>query len=178
MHRLFAKPTPPPQVLDPLAVLRGSMIPPRPFEAGEVVPDIWWHIDPSIEALGTWESPRDRMLEVTTTLTTPGHFCALHLRVPFNPGDYAYFGFVARTASDRALTTRVCLRTGTDTGHHDLFFPRDILSQQGQTDHIDMLAPAQIPDLPRYAPWRELILFLPSRRSLTWGLHDLRLIAL
>jgi len=179
MRRLFAKTPPPaPPRPDPLGLLRDQDIAPRAFGPGEVVPGLWWHLDPDMQASGTWSSPPARMLEVEAVLTTPGAFCALHLSLDINPAACAYFGLVARTAADRAMVSRVCLRSGTEDGFHDQFFARDILSQPGQSDHIDMLVPAHCPDMSRDATWHELVLFLPSRQSLSWALHDLRLIAL
>lgn len=174
MRRLFAKPAPP----APLDVLRDTVITPRPFVAGEVVTDIWFHTDPAWQGQGTWASPRGRMLEVEVDVTTPGAWCALHLRLDLRPADHSYLGLIARTAADRAMITRVCLRAGHAEGFHDHFLPRDILSQPGASDHIDMMVPAQCPDLPRDAQWHELILFLPSRHSFAWGLHDLRVFGL
>lgn len=177
MRRLFAKSPPPPP--DPLKVLREAVLPSRPLGAGEVVPDIWFHHDPAMEISGTWESPRGRMLEVRAEVTGPGGWFALHLRLGFDPASCAYLGLIARTAADRAMVSRVCLRSGLgDGGFHDTFLPRDLLSQPGASEHIDMLVPPHCPDLPRGAAWHELILFLPSRHSFAWGLQDLRVFAL
>lgn len=179
MRRLFAKPPQPPAPRpDPLVALRDQSLAVRPFGPGNLVEGLWWHLDPAMDITGTWSSPMGRMIELDTTLTTPGGWCALHLRLSINPAVCAYIGFVARTAAAHAMVTRACLRSGGEGGFHDQFFARDILSQPGQSDHIDMLVPAHCPDMPRDADWHELVLFLPANRSLTWALHDLRLIAL
>jgi hypothetical protein len=176
MRRLFAKA--PPRHPDPLQGLRDASLAPQPLGGGEVVEDIWFHIDPKAELRGTWSSPRGRMLELETKLATPGDWCALHLRLDLDVAACAYVGLVARTVAAQSLVTRACLRSGIEDGFHDQFFARQILSQPGQSDHIDMLAPAQCPDMPACALWHEFILFLPPNRSISWALHDLRLIVL
>lgn len=166
-------------LMAPLEVLRAQSVASTPLDNTELVPDLWWHRDMAGDLSGQWRSPRGRLLELDTQVSDPGGFLALHLRLPpFDIMACNWFGFVARTNAASAMITRVCLRSGTGEGFHDQFFARHILSQPGASDHHDLLVPAQCPDLPRAAPWREFILFLPPNRALAWALQDLRLIVL
>jgi len=164
----------------PLADLRAASVTDTALDHADIAPQIWWHMDVEAEVAGTWRSPRGRLLEIETQVTTPGGFLALHLRLPmFDLMGCDWFGFVGRTAAAQATVTRACLRSGrADGSFQDQFFARHILSQSAASDHHDFLVPAQCPDLAPNAPWREFVLFLPSTRSITWALHDLRLITL
>jgi hypothetical protein len=163
----------------PLAALRATVLSPAPL--GPVVPGLAFHADPQAGLSGHWHSPRGRLLEVETTVTRPGRWLGLHLALP-DLADLAplvWLGLAARSGAGHAMALRVCLRSGLpEGGFHDQFFDRHLLSQPAETDHLDMIAPARLPDLPPKAPWRELILFLPPGESLRWSLHDLRLFAL
>lgn len=150
--------------------------------SARLVPGVTLHLDPAAEARGRWSSPEGRLIELHTTLTRPGAWFGLHLALPANlpPLDrIAWIGVAARTGAGRGVGVRVCLRSGLPPGgFHDCFFPRLLLSQGRVGDHLDMIAPARLPDLPRTAPWRELVLFLPPAEGLDWALHDLRVFAL
>lgn len=179
MRRFFAKPAPEPAPPpEPLPRLRAEARSAVSLAPGDLSPGLWWHLDSSAGLTGTWSSPRGRLVELETEVTAPAAFLALHLSLP-EPDlhRHAWVGLVARTAAAEATTIRPCIRSGlSDGGFHDLFLPRQILSQSTPTDHHDLIAPAHTPDLPRAAPWRELILFLPSRRPVRWVLHDLRVL--
>lgn len=163
----------------PLETLRGSQ------HAGGVLDDVTALVpglslrrDPEGAISGNWRSPARRLLDLETQVTRPGAWLALHLSLPLTDlRGVAWFGLVARSAADRALVVRPCLRSGHATGgFHDQFFARHMLSQPAETDHHDLIAPDRIPGLPMVAPWRELILFLPPAHGIRWALHDLRLV--
>lgn len=145
-------------------------------------PGVTLRLDPAARASGHWSSPAGRLIELHTTLTTPGAWFGLHIGLPpdLPPLDQiTWIGIVARSNAVRALGVRVCLRSGLPGGgFQDSFFPHHILSQGRLSDHHDLLAPAHLPDLPRTAPWRELVLFLPPAEGIDWALHDLRIFAL
>lgn len=179
----------------PLDALRAMVLP----EAGldtPLPPGLALQADPAAGMAGRWQSPRGRLLELEALPEAPGRWFGLHLALPSAlwPDDRAeergpgepppepppgWIGFAARTAAGSVLGLRACLRSGLpEGGFHDAFFDRPITSEPAETDHLDMMAPDRRPDLPRRAPWREFILFLPPDRGLAWALHDLRLFRL
>jgi len=160
----------------------GETVPRVPGVADALVisPGVVLRIDPAARIGLTWSSPRARLLELRTTVTTPGDWLGLHVALPpLDLGGVAWFGFVARSAAATALVARACLRSGLpEGGFSDAFFDRHLLSQPGETDHADVMAPDRRPDLPARAPWRDFVLFLPSTHDIAWALHDLRLVRL
>ena len=186
----------------PLVALRDQAVALRPLTGPVLAPGIALHIDPAAQIAVTWASPRARLLEVQTRVTTPGAWLGLHIALP--PLDLRaveWLGFAARSAAATALVARVALRSGLPEengggtaggigggtrggtgggeaggGFCDAFFDRYLLSQPTLGEHHDMLAPPRRPDLPPRAPWRELVLFLPPGHDIAWALHDLRLV--
>lgn len=146
-------------------------------------PGVTLHLDPGADLTGTWSSPAGRLIEMHTAVTRPGAWFGLHIGLPAEAADLGprrWIGIVARTSALRAMAIRVALRSGLETGggFQDSFLPRHILSQPRQSDHHDILCPADLPDLPSRAPWREVVLFLPPATPVDWVLHDLRILAL
>jgi hypothetical protein len=164
----------------PLAALRASVIAARPLGDGRLAPGIDLRIDPAAQVAGHWSSPRGRLLELQTEVAVSGDWIGLHLALPpLDLTGVAWLGLALRSAGGSALVVRACLRSGlAGGGFRDDFLDRHILSQPGETDHVDMLAPDRRPGLPLRAPWREVVLFLPPAHSVTWALHDLRLFRL
>lgn len=166
----------------PLTALRRRAVGPQTLDAADsaraIAPGIACHVDPAARIGLHWSSPRGRLLDIRTAVATPGGWLGLHVALPpLDLSRTAWFGFVTRTAAGAALAARACLRSGDGAGgFSDAFFDRHVLSQPGETDHVDMLAPVRRPDLPPQAPWREFILFLPPTHDVDWALHDLRLV--
>ena len=71
-------------------------------------------------------------------------------------------GFAARIAAPEILVARACLRSGTEEGFVDCFFDKHLLFRPEEASHVDALPVHHRADLPLRAPWRELILFLPT----------------
>ena len=154
---------------------------PRPLDlpGTEMAPGVWLYTDPEADLSGEWASPRGRLCEIGITLARPGRWLGLHVALPpFEADAVTWLGFALRVHAARALALRPCLRSGTEEGFVDTFFDRHALARTAETDHQAFLAPDRHPDLPATAPWRELILFLPSGESLSLALHDLRIFAL
>ncbi|SMY09239.1 hypothetical protein LOM8899_03404 [Flavimaricola marinus] len=147
-----------------------------------LAPGVMLHLDPEARFSGTWSSPDGRLVEMHTEATRPGAWFGLHIALPGEAADLGHvrwIGIVARTSALHAAAIRVGLRSGlAEGGFQDSFFGRHILSQPRQSDHHDLLCPADLPDLPQRADWRELVLFLPPAAPLDWVLHDLRIYAL
>jgi hypothetical protein len=148
----------------------------------DLCPGVMLHLDPEAALTGRWSSPAGRLVEMHTEVTRPGAWFGLHIRLPEAAADLEgrrWIGIVARTSAGRAMAIRVALRSGLEAGgFQDSFLPRHILSQPRQSDHHDLLCPADLPDLPQRAPWREVVLFLPPAAPMAWVLHDLRILAL
>jgi hypothetical protein len=155
--------------------LRRANLPERPLfdplPGGPVI-----HADPGLAVAGTWASPTARIITIATTITTPGGWLALHLPLPADWPAATWVTLIARTSAATATLIRPCLRSGRPDGFHDTFFPRAILAQGRESDHLDLITLAQHPDLTAPAPWRDLILFLPPATDAHVALHDLRLI--
>jgi hypothetical protein len=135
--------------------------------------------DPAGKYIGTWSSPRGRLLEIDITPQHPGAWLGLHVPWPLpDLSALGWIGFAARSNAQSIMATRACLRSGTDSGFHDQFFAVDIISDSAATDHFDLMSPQHLSDLPPQAPWRELVFFLPPAKPFRWALQDLRLIAL
>lgn len=150
--------------------------------SADLAPGVGLHLDPAARMTGTWSSPEGRLLEIATRVETPGAWFGLHIGLPdavTDLGGVRWIGIVARTSALRGMAIRVGFRSGLlEGGFQDSFFGRHIFSQPRQSDHHDLLCPEDLPDLPRRAAWRELILFLPPAAPIDWALHDLRIIAL
>lgn len=147
-----------------------------------LAPGITLHLDPDARMTGQWSSPDGRLIEIQTKVTQPGAWFGLHIGLPDAALDLTalrWIGVTARTSAQRGVGVRVALRSGhAGGGFQDDFFGRHMLSQARQSDHQDLLCPADLPDLPTTAPWRELVLFLPPAAPLHWALHDLRIFGL
>jgi hypothetical protein len=122
-----------------------------------------------------WSSPRGRLLELSTTVTTPGKWLLLRLTLDLpDLTDCAGLGFWLRSAADPALVMQALLRSGTPDGHIDCVFDRDILSHAASSDHSALMLTDRTPDLPRQAPWRMFELLLPPWRPVTLAIDALR----
>jgi hypothetical protein len=163
----------------PLDQLREGAFLPQDMLTAEMPGDIRLHPDPAGEYHIKVSSPRARLLELEVAVTRPGAWLGLH--VPLHLTDLSgirWLGFAARSNAGQAIAVRACIRSGIDGGFFDVFFDKHILSQTGQTDHVDMLSPDHLPELPKIAKWREIILFLPPAHGFGWALQDLRLFAI
>ena len=125
-----------------------------------------------------WSSPRDRLIEVTSTVAAPADWLALRLTLDLpDLTGLAGLGLWLRAAADPALTLRAVLRSGAGDGHRDAAQDRQILCHATASDHCALWLADASPDLPVTAPWRELLLFLPAYRPVTLSLHALRVFA-
>lgn len=132
--------------------------------------------DPAAQMEVHWSSPRDRLLDIASTVTRPGQWFALRLALDLRDlRGLAGLGFWLRSAAAPALVMQACLRSGTGDGHVDCLFERHILSHTAQSDHHALMLPDRTPALPLQADWREFLLFLPTSRPVTLALHSLHL---
>ena len=133
------------------------------------------HADPALELAGDYRSPRGRLLDFDArTGPNPGGWVGLHLALRVDDlSGMGVVGFAARMAAPEALVVRACLRSGTDAGFTDCFFDKHMLFRAEEAGHVDALQISERPDLPMRAPWREVILFLPTR-AFKLSLIDMR----
>lgn len=142
------------------------------FETG-----IELHADAALKVSGHFRSPAGRLLELDISVPGQGDWIALHVALPLSDlSGLGYVGFACRAAAQGEVLIRPCLRSATEDGQADCFFPRHILCSREPRDHVDALHPATVRTLAQTARWRELVLFLP-RENLVWHLHDLRVFA-
>lgn len=140
----------------------------------EFCPGLAIHADPALQVAGEWRSPPGRLLELNVQMGATGAWIGLHLTFDApNLSSYGWIGFTCRSAAPKTFMIRPCLRSGTDGGFIDCFFDKHVLTDPETRNHVDTLHLATNRCLPRTAPWRELILFLP-RQDFRLHLHDLR----
>lgn len=107
----------------------------------------------------------------------PARWQGLHVAMgPVDLGGPAVIGVVARSQAPSSFTTRICLRSGGDGQFVDTFFPKTMVSFAQASTHLDLLEIATLPDLPRQAQWRDLILFFQGS-DVDLELLDLRFFA-
>jgi hypothetical protein len=148
--------------------------------ATDLAPGLMFHADPAGTIAGQWSSPAGRLIEISADITTPGKWFALHVTIPLpDLTGLTWIGLILRSSAARSCVIWPCLRSGLEGGgFRDDFFARHILAQSRESDHHDILATPWHPDLPAQAPWREIILFLPSAEGFRLVIHDLRILAL
>ena len=164
----------------PLAALRADRFGDRPLDEAGLPAGLALRADPGLDLGGLCRSPAGRLLELEVTARGQGDWIALHVALDApDLSAAAYVGFACRSAAPEQHMIRACLRSGAETGDgfSDCFFDRHILAHPEPANHVDALHAATCRDLPETAPWRELVLFLPTR-DFTWHLHDLRLFVL
>lgn len=139
------------------------------------LPGFKLNADPALEVSGSYHSPKGRLLELDIrTGPNPGGWIGLHLDLPAQDlGHAGVLGFAARIAAPEIQVARVCLRSGTKDGFEDCFFDKHLLLRSEEASHVDALSIAHRTGLPVTAPWRELVLFLPTRAA-QLSLIDLR----
>lgn len=157
-----------------LAVLRNSANKGELAPHVEFMPGFNLHTDPELGLAGQYRSPEGQLLEIDARPTGAGAWNALHLALPADDlRRYGVLGFAMRSASPELLVIRACLRSGIEGGFEDCFFDKHILVRPEASSHVDALALAHRSRLPPEAPWRELVLFLPTR-GFRLSLIDLR----
>lgn len=140
----------------------------------KLVPGLWLNADPALGLGGSFSSPAGRLLEISATTANPGNWIGLHATLPVDDlSGVGVIGFAARIAAPDTHIVRACIRSGTENGFEDCFFDKHLLFRPEEASHLDAIAVGRRLDLPDRAPWRELILFLPTQ-SFDLSLIDLR----
>jgi hypothetical protein len=131
----------------------------------EFLPGLFLHADPAMGLSGRYRSPQGQLLELDAKMATAGKWTGLHLRLPsFDRRQYSAAGFIAKvSAPGPAATVAVCLRSGIENGFVDCFFEKKVSFAPEESSHVDILAFDKQDRIPDEAPWREFILFLPTK---------------
>jgi hypothetical protein len=163
-----------PKVNNSLAELRKKVIRGNIQSEIRFLSGVTLRADPALKIQGSYDSPEGRLLTLDITPQAQGDWVALHLSL--DSGDYTphgFVGFACRIAAPEPVIIHPCLRSGTKESFIDSFFNKHILATPEEASHLDALPIHNRSDLPLHAPWRELVLFLPTERF-RWSLHDLR----
>lgn len=138
---------------------------------------IFLSCDPESGIKGEFEASKTNMVSVNIHPSEQGtpRWLGLHIAMgPVDLSNAAVVGIAARSKAPSSITTRVCLRSGRSGQFMDTFFPKTMVSFAAPSTHLDLLDLSALPDLPRQAAWRELVLFFrPGEVDL--DLLDLRL---
>jgi hypothetical protein len=153
--------------------LSGEILPEQ-----EILPGLRFVPDPEAGMRGRYTSPSGRLLELEVTHAAPARWFGLHLRLDLDAAeDIALIGLAARFAARQALPVRPCIRSGSETGFVDSFFDKTVAALPRPLLHLDAIETKDPhPALAAPAPWRELVLFLPTG-DFRLDLHDLRVFA-
>lgn len=133
--------------------------------------------DPETGIKGEFEATKANMvsIEISPSEQSNPRWLGLHVAMgPVDLSNAAVVGIAARSKAPSSITTRVCLRSGRSGQFVDTFFSKTMVSFAEPSTHLDLLDIGALPDLPRQAAWRDLILFFrPGEVDL--DLLDLRL---
>jgi len=158
-----------------LALLRGLSFA-GPIEPdGMLVPGIWFAFDPEAEMGGEVESTPGMLLRARFRVVVPGRWMALHVALgDIDLTNLHVLGFVCKSDAPEPVTFRASLRSATDSGFVDCFFPKRVVAFGETSTHVDLLQIGRSEPLPIRAPWREMILFF-DRKDFEITFRDLRL---
>lgn len=163
------------QINHTLAVLRDGVTEGHMGNEVQLLPGVMLHADPALQVGGRYASPEGRLLEMDVTAGAEGGWLALHLSLAGRDySDYGFVGLACRIAAPEPITVQPCLRSGTKKGFVDCFYDKHVLAMPEEASHLDALSIHNRPNVPLQAPWRELILFMPTH-SFRWSLLDLRI---
>ena len=108
----------------------------------------------------------------------PGRWLSLNLGIgAADMSGCKIMGFACKSDALATTTSRVCVRTGVEGGHRDVFFPKTVVSYPKTSLHLDVLEMDANPDIVPRAPWRELVIFFEIA-SAEITLRDFRFFAI
>jgi hypothetical protein len=141
-----------------------------------LVPGIFFSLDPEADNRVEVESRPGELMSFRLHADRPGRWLTLNMGVgSANFSASVIVGFACKLDSPATTTFRVCLRSGYEGGHRDVFFPKTVVAYPKTALHLDLLEIEAHPDINPQAEWREIVLFF-QRDSAQINLRDFRLI--
>ena len=137
--------------------------------------EIYLNADPSLGLGGRYQSAVGEILSIDARIPSTGYWIGLHIKLSVRDfSDVGLIGFASRGHAPEYTIVNPCIRSGTKDGFVDCFFGKHMLLHGNSAQHVDAISIEDRDDLPDKAPWRELILFLPTQ-DFQLTLTDLRI---
>lgn len=143
-----------------------------------LVPGIFFSLDPESTNTVAVESRPGELMKFRLGVDRPGRWLTLNMSVgTADLSGCKIVGFACKLDSPTTTTFRVCLRSGGDGGHRDVFFKKSVVSYPKTALHLDVLDLDETPEVPAKAAWREIVIFF-QRETSEINLRDFRLIVI
>ena len=147
-----------------ISILRASNQKGELKHQNEFAPGVKLLVSPELAISGEWQSKEAELLSMEAEISGEGGWVALHITLPFESTlPYGVCGVVARTKAPQDLVANVCLRSGKEEGFEDQFFEKQMYFTPDESTHLDVIDLHRSQFVPKSSPWRELIIFLPSK---------------
>jgi hypothetical protein len=161
-----------------LAALRGLDYSGPAVNGQHLVPGIFFSLDPDAVNTVEVESRPGELMKFKLRVETPGRWLTLNMGVgSADFSDCKIVGFACKLDAPVTATFRVCLRSGGEDGHRDVFFPKTVVAYPRTALHLDVIEIESNTDIRVKAPWRELVIFF-EREGGEINLRDFRLIVI
>lgn len=158
-----------------LALLRGMALEGDMVSGEELVPGLWFDIDPAAEAEGQYSSREGELISARFNVPKPGQWLGLHVNLgTARLSSRSLVGLVCRSTAPEPVTARICLRTGVGDGFTDRFFTKRMISFDKPSMHLDALQLTGAEGGALEETWRQIIIFFDVR-SFEMTIEDLRL---
>ena len=161
-----------------LATLRG-LEQSGPVQNGQhIVPGIFFSLDPDSDNSVSIDSRPGELMAIKFDVGQPGRWLTLNLGIGgADFGGCKIIGFACKLDVPQTATFQVCVRSGTETGHTDVYFPKTVVAFPKTSLHLDVIEMETNGHIPAQAPWRELVIFF-EREPAEIMLRDFRLIVI
>lgn len=159
-----------------LQMLRGLDYAGPAVNGHHLVPGVFFSLDPEAANTVDVTSVPGELLRFRLGVDKPGRWLTLNMTA--GAADLSackIVGFACNLDAPVTTTFRVCLRSGGEGGHKDVFFQKTVVAYPKTALHLDVLEIDSNPDIRVKAPWREIVIFFP-RESAEINLRDFRLI--
>lgn len=158
-----------------LAMLRGLAYVGAAPDGHHLVPGVFFSLDPEQKNSVEVESRPGTLLKLRLNIDKPARWLSFNMGL--GAADFAecrIVGIACRMDAPTPASFRICLRSGVEGGHSDVFFAKTVVATPDTGVHLDVLQIASHPGVPVQSPWRELILFFQSE-SCEINLRDFRM---
>jgi len=143
-----------------LALLRAATLDVAVATEVALIPGIFLSVDPEAEVRGKLTSTPGELVSVHFEMPRPARWAGLHIQMgTLDFTDRKMLGVVCRAQAPKAVTFRICLRSGQDAGFHDTILRKTVVAYAEPSIHLDVLDLAREPLIPKGSTWRELIVF-------------------